>query len=140
MTTHLPVGAFRVGERLARQPEVALFKSKARQQLGSLGLVLVEVALLHGDRGQEHGPVWQLGACRGRRRGRSAVSTSTAGGAATNPVCCLDNCFVLYDFKVAPDRPCRATDGFKDVPPTTLCSAATCGWEPEWRMLIQASW
>lgn len=103
MTTHLPVGAFRVGERLARQPEVALFKSKARQQLGPLGLVLVEVALLHRDRGQEHGPVWQLGACRGRRRGRrSAVSTLTA---AINPVCCLDNCFVLNDFKVAPDWP-----------------------------------
>lgn len=67
VTTDLPVGAFCVGERLARQPEVALLKSKARQQLGSLRLVLVEVALLHRDGGQEHGPVRQLGACGGKR-------------------------------------------------------------------------
>lgn len=59
-TTHLPAGAFCVGQRLAGEPEVALFKSKARQQLGPLGLVLVEVALLHRHRGQEHGPGWQL--------------------------------------------------------------------------------
>lgn len=65
VTTHLPVWALGVGQRLAGQPEVALLESEAGQQLGPLGLVLVEEALLHRDRGQEHGPVRHLPACRG---------------------------------------------------------------------------
>lgn len=89
--TDLPVGAFCVGERLARQPEVALLESKARQQLGSLRLELVEVALLHRHRGQEHGPVRQLGACGGRE----PSACKQRGGAAINRVRRSENCLAF---------------------------------------------
>lgn len=48
--TNLPVGALGVGQRLTSQPEVTLLKSEAGQELWSLCLELVEVALFDCDR------------------------------------------------------------------------------------------
>lgn len=64
--TNLPVRAFGIGQRLTRQPEVAFLKSKAGQQLRSLRLEFVEVALFDRGRGQEHRPLWKLRHCRGK--------------------------------------------------------------------------
>ena len=47
--TNLPVRCFGVGQRLARQPEVAFLEGEAGEQLGSLCLVFVEEPLFNGD-------------------------------------------------------------------------------------------
>lgn len=66
--TNLPVRCFGVGQRLARQPEVAFLEGKAGEQLGSLCLVFVEEPLFNGDRGHEDSPLWHLRHCRRKSR------------------------------------------------------------------------
>lgn len=60
VNTNLPVGAFGIGQRLTGQPEVAFLKSKAGQQLCSLCLEFVQVALFDCYRRLNHGPLGKL--------------------------------------------------------------------------------
>lgn len=63
VSTNLPVRGLGIGQRLTSQPEVTLLKSKAGQELWSLGLEFVEVALFDCDRWHKHCPLWKLGRC-----------------------------------------------------------------------------